>query len=199
MTPYQGSQATAAYNAEHASVTKGLYSYKIHKDTMSWCQWDSFCCWLQITPNLWGIKLFVPFLHIFSHKVHTWVLSVKLKTIQKQSVEQYIRSVCQILAAVGSPDPLLNTVGSINFCLGRQIVAYRREDPPPPRFHPLPISILSTLYTTYWGGNNRQQSINNLACIEFFFILWLGEYWKVRTDTVLTPFRVKDIQFFVIT
>ena len=60
----------------------------------------------------------MPFLQIFAHKVRTGVLAVKNKAIQKQSVEQYIRSVGEIFAAVGAPDPRLNRVGSIDFRLG---------------------------------------------------------------------------------
>ena len=68
-------------------------------------QWDSFCHRLQIPPDLNRINNPVPFLHIFSHKVHTGVLAVKKTTIQKRSVEQYIRYVGQIFAVVGYPDP----------------------------------------------------------------------------------------------
>ena len=60
----------------------------------------------------------IPFLQIFDHKVCTGVLTANNKPIHKRSVEQYLRSVGQIFAAVGAPDPRLNSMGAINFRLG---------------------------------------------------------------------------------
>ena len=96
------------YYAAHADVTKGLSSSKIHKESTAWQQWDSFCRWLHIPPELHSIKDPVQFLLIFAHKVRTGVFTVKKKSITKRSVEQYICSVGQIFAAVGDvgpPDP----------------------------------------------------------------------------------------------
>ena len=75
------------YYAAHEYVTKGLSSSNIHKDTTAFLQWDSFCQWLQIPPDLHGIKDPVQFLQIFSHKLHTVFLVVKIKAIQKQIME----------------------------------------------------------------------------------------------------------------
>ena len=148
VTPIVCSEATAVYYAAHAAVTKGFSSSRLHKDTTAWRQWDSFCRWIHISPDLHVIKDLVPFLQIFAQKVKTGVLALKKKAIQKRSVEQCIRSVGQIFAVVGAPDPRFNRVGSINFCLVRQLVAYKREDPPTSRFRPLPISVLPTLDAT---------------------------------------------------
>ena len=65
----------------------------------------------------------MPFLQIFVHKLFTVVLLFKKKAIQKRSVEQYIRYVGQIFSGVGPQDPQLNRVGSIDFCLERQLAA----------------------------------------------------------------------------
>ena len=58
---------------------------------------------MRITTDLQGIKDPIPFLQIFSHKVCTGVLAANHKQIHKISVDQYIRSVGQIFAAVGPP------------------------------------------------------------------------------------------------
>ena len=70
--------------------------------------------------RLWGPGFLdvIPFLQIFSHKVCTGVLAANNKPIHKRSVEQYLRSVGQIFAAVEGPDPRLNSMGAIEFCLG---------------------------------------------------------------------------------
>ena len=84
---------------------------------------------MRIPTDLQGIKDPIPFLQIFAHKVRTCILAANHKPIHKLSVKQYIRSVGQSFAAVGAPDPRLNTMGAINFRLGRQFVNYTKEDP----------------------------------------------------------------------
>ena len=103
----------------------------------------------------------------------------------------------QILPAVGAPDPRFNQVGSIDFRLGRKLVAYKIEDPPPSRVHPLPISVLHTLNATSQGGTKRQQAIANLSWIALFFLLVPDEYCQGGTNKVSTPFRLQDIHFYV--
>ena len=197
MPPAVHSKSTAAYCAAHAAFTKGISSSKIHKDTIYWRKWDSFWRWLQIPPDLHCIRYPVPFLQIFAHKVRTGVLLVKKKDIQKRSMEQYIRSLGQIFAAMRGPNPQFDRVGSINFRLVQQLTVYKREYHLLSRVRPLHISVLHTLDVTSQGGNELQQAITNLAWITFFFLLRPGEYCQGGTDTVSTPFRLRYIQFYV--
>ena len=97
----------------------------------------------------------------------------------------------------GGPRPRFSIVGSINFFLGQQLAAYKREDPPLTRVCPLPISVLRTLNSAAQVGSNRQQAISDLAWIAFFFLLWPSEYCQGVTDTVSTPFRLWYIHFFI--
>ena len=88
--------------------------------------------------DLQDIRDKIPFLQIFAHKVRTGVLAANNKPIHKRSVEQYLRSMGQIFAAVGAP----GSMGAIDFRLGRRLATYTQEDPsprkntPPPRLHP---------------------------------------------------------------
>ena len=100
------SDAEATYDAAHKAVTEGLSTSRLRKDNTAWKQWDTFCTCLHIPHYLQDISDKIPFLQIFSHKVRTGVLAANNKPIQKRSVEQYIRSMGQIFAAVGSPDPI---------------------------------------------------------------------------------------------
>ena len=47
------------------------------------------------------------------------------------------------------------------------------------------------------SGSPRDKAIADLAWIAFFFLLRPGEYCAGGTDTVSTPFDLRDIQFFV--
>ena len=152
---------------------------------------------MRIPTDLRGIRDTIPFLQIFNHKVRTVVLAASHKPIHKRSVEQYIHSVVKIFVAVGSPDPRLNNMGAIDFCLGRQLATYEKEDPDPGRVCPLPVSILHCMDSASNSGSPRDKAIADLAWIAFFFLLQPGEYCAGGTDTVSTPFNLRDIQFFV--
>ena len=152
---------------------------------------------MHIPTDLQGIRYKIPFLQIFAYKVRTCVLAANHKPIKKRSVEQYIRSVGQIFAAMGAPDPRLNNMGAINFRLGRQLATYEKEDPAPGRVRPLPVFILHCMDSVANSVSTRDKAITELACIAFFFFLRPGEYYSSRRDTVSIPFNLRDIQFFL--
>ena len=82
----------------------------------------------------------------------------------------------QIFAAVGTTDPRFNTVVGLYFRIGQKLKAYARQDLPPARVHPIPITILHCLSKNAQGGSSRQQAIADLVWITFFFPLKPGEY-----------------------
>ena len=86
-------KALYAYNVEHKLVTTGLYANNLQKGSTACKQWEGFCTWLWVPVDLVGIKDLGPFLHIFLEWIRTGVLAAERKTIQKQSVEQYLYSV----------------------------------------------------------------------------------------------------------
>ena len=110
-----------------------------------------------------GIRDTIHFLQILAHKIRTGVLAANHKTIHKLSVEQNIRSVGQIFAAKGTPDPRLNNMGAINFRLGQYFVTYEKEDPALGRFYPLPISILHCMDSFANSGSPRDKAISDLV------------------------------------
>ena len=112
-------------------------------------------------------------------------------------MEQYIRSVGQIFAAVGAPDPRLNSMGAIDSRLGRQLETYAKEDISLGRLLPLPVSILHCMDSAAKSGSPRDQAIADLAWIAFFFLLQPEEYCAGGTNTVTNPFNLRNIQFFV--
>ena len=67
------------------------------------------------------------------------------KTIKKQSVEQYLRSIGQIFASVGTNDPCHNRMGKLDFWLVRQLASYQKEYSPPTRVQPLSVNSIQAL------------------------------------------------------
>ena len=90
-------------------------------------------------------------------------------------------------------------MGAIDFRLGRQFSNYTKEYLPPGRLLPLPVSIIHCMDSVAQGGSPRGKAIEDLAWIAFFFLLQPLEYCSGGTDTVSTPFTLRNIQFFVVT
>ena len=102
----------------------------------------------------------------------------------------------KIYAEVGTPDPRLNTVGSFEFRMGRQMAAYAHQYPTPSKVRLLPIPILQCLDTTAQGGKPRKQAITDLTRIALFYLLHTGQYRKGVSGTVSNPFRLQELQFY---
>ena len=56
----------------------------------------------------------------------------------------------------------------------------------------------NTLMPPVKGGGGFQQAIINLALVDFFFLLSLGEYFWGGTHTDHQPLLLQDIQFFIV-
>ena len=85
----------------------------------------------------------------------------------------------------------------LDFCLGRQLVSYQKEDSPPARMRPLPVKFVKALDTNAQRTAPRNISIRDLIWVAFFFLLRPGEYYKGETDTAHHPFRIKDVHLFI--
>ena len=86
---------------------------------------------MHIHIDLQGIRDLISFLQIFSHKFCTVALYTNHHPIHKQIVEQYTCSVGQIFVVFGTPDPIINTVGAIDFCLVRNFATFNKYFLPP--------------------------------------------------------------------
>ena len=51
-----------------------MYTSVLKKDTCTWKQWCRFCNWMNVSPDLQGVKYPVPFLQIFPERVHARLL-----------------------------------------------------------------------------------------------------------------------------
>ena len=115
--------------------------------------------------------------------------------IKKRSVEQYLQLIGNFFASVGANIPCHNRMGNLDFCLGRQLVSYNREDYLPTIAWPLPVIIIQFLDTVAQVTTTRNITISNLTWVASFFLLRPGKYCKGGTNTAQNPFRIKDFQF----
>ena len=68
--------------------------------------------------------------------MHKGVLAAYVHFIQNCSVEKYLCSVGKLFATVVTPDPHLNSIVILEFSLGRQLMDYTRQYPPPLDYFP---------------------------------------------------------------
>ena len=116
--------------------------------------------------------------------------------VRARAAEEYVRSVAQAFLAMGSPDPRLDSSGSINFCLQRQIKTYTQANPPPNQVKPVPISVLCRIMMVAHATTDPALLLAtaDMICIAFFFLLRPGEYAHSPSDS--TPFMLESVQLF---
>jgi hypothetical protein len=137
---------------------------------------------------------------MFAHQVRTGHLAANGRPVRKRTVEQYLRSVAQIFASVGAPDPCHNALGKTDFRLYRQFRTYDKQDPPPTRVRPVPLQLLVHMHEVVAQLNTttaHHRAVTDLAFMAFFFLLQPGEYCKSRPDTDSHPFRLQDVTFSI--
>ena len=138
-------------NAAHQLGAIGISAYTLQKDITTWRQWEYFFFffWHYHQPiREKGLHILPP-----NHREEGPSRSpcIKLTPYSKQSVEQYLSSVGEIFAAVGTQDPRLDNVVSLKLRLGQQLEANAREDTPPSLVRPLQIYIPRCFNATAQG------------------------------------------------
>ena len=78
------------------------------------------------------------------------------------------------------------------------MASYQKEDSPPARVRPLPLIVIQSLETAAQVTTPRNIAIIHLTWVAFLFLLRPGEYCRGNTNTSQHPFRLKDVQFFIL-
>jgi hypothetical protein len=167
--------------------------------TGHWKRWLTFCASLRIDPYLQeSVAGFdgIPFLQVFAMRYRLGVIAPSGNAVRARTVEDALRAIAQEMAAVGSPDPRLNTFGKIDFRLASLWRAWKHEDPPPHRVKPIPLKVLRRLTElALASGAAPLLAVVDMVIIAFFFLLRPGEYTGTSSNT--TPFALRDTQLFI--
>jgi hypothetical protein len=105
-----------ATQAVHARVVPD----RVASQNRHWKLWVTFCQQHGIDPALQSASAgfdAVPFLQVFAQRYRTGTIAPSGRPVRARTVEDALRAVAQALAAVGSPDPRLNSFGQIDFRL----------------------------------------------------------------------------------
>ena len=90
----------------------------------------------------------------------------------------------------------MTTQGAIDFRIRRQLQAYSKQDPPPHRVKPIPVSVIRhVLQAATLGNAASTKAIADMICIAFFFLMRPGEYTVSPSES--TPFCLQDVQLFL--
>ena len=86
-----------------------------------WKKWVNFCLIVALDPLLIGYKYPVPILNIFSWDCRTGDIAQTSSPVQSCTAEDALRSIGQVLAALGLADPCYGKDRKINICLRFQL------------------------------------------------------------------------------
>lgn len=102
----------------------------------------------------------------------------------------------QTLSLVGSKDPRLDSHGRLDIRLARLTKAFTKEDPPPGRVKPLPLSLLiqAAALAQVPGSSIALQAIADMLILAFYFLMRPGEY--CTTPDASHPFCLGDIALY---
>ena len=178
------------------TVRKGVCSGTDSTTASHWRLWVAHCKPLGIDPLLANMQDPVQPLQVFAELYRDGTIAPSGDIVRARTVEGAVRSIGQTIASVGGPDPRYTVNGKIDFRLRRMWAAWGREDPPPHRVKPIPLSIISHVARLAdTESSPRMLCIADMIILAFYFLLRPGEYTASSSTT--TPFTLEDVQLFV--
>jgi len=108
-----------------------------------------------------------------------------------------MRAVGQRFASMGTKDIRKNISGGIDIRIQRQLKSYKKDDSPPSRVEPVPITIILYILHRAYGSKRvaDSQAVADVITIAFFFLLRPGEYTGTTTDDA--AFSLADVTLFL--
>ena len=196
MDPAIRLQYRRALSRAQETVRKGVCAGSDSTTASHWRLWVSHCKPLGIDPLLTNMQDPVQPLQVFAELYRDGTLAPSRDQVRARTVEGAVRSIGQTIASVGAPDPRYTVNGKIDFRLRRMWAAWGKEDPPPHRVKPIPVSIVRHVASLADAANTpRMHAIADMIILAFYFLLRPGEYTASSSST--TPFALEDVQLFV--
>ena len=152
---------------------------------------------MGLRPHALGAGDPVPLLQLFAQRYRSGALSPSGLAVRSRTVEDAQRSVGQTYAALGAPDPRLNSFGQLDFRLTALLAAWKRRDDPPTRVKPLPLDVIATVaHLAAAAGTPFDLAVADCLVVGFYFLLRPGEYTGTpRSHDDL--FRIQDVQCWI--
>jgi hypothetical protein len=176
----------------------GIVPSRANSDDKTWLIWAKFCGNLHVNPWLSDVGNPMLLLQVFWQWHRAGHLAPSQRPVKSCTVEGALRAVGQTSASVGGPDPGLRASGKHEVRLRRQLKGCAKDEPPPNRVEPIPISVICHLITqaTAHGSSVDSVATADMVSIAFFFLMRPGEH-TAPTAGANSPFRLVDIQVCV--
>jgi hypothetical protein len=103
------------------------------------------------------------------------------------------------MAYMGTPDPHLDSHGSIDIQLHHQLRHYRKADPAPRRVQPIPLQIIKHLVQMVQLdpiASESRKAIRDLVILTFYFLMQPGKYCTSAGKDSSHPFHTDKIELW---
>ena len=179
------------------AVEAGVVSSRAAAANSTWGIWQRFCLSLGTDEFLSCGTDPLTILQFFAQRYRDGRLAPCNRQVRSRTVEDTVRSVGQGFARMGAQDPRLNSSGSIDFRLQRQLKGYAKGDPFAARVKPIPLCIvLCCLRIARAAPTISNCAVADMICLAFFFLCRPGEY-TVSAKPESCPFLLENVQLFV--
>ena len=104
----------------------------------------------------------------------------------------------QAFSRVGTPDPRKGPDGKLEPRLASLFRSFKKEDAPPSRVRPVPVTLVTWLLSTAYTSPSPSPSscaLADMICLAFFFLLRPGEYTGTTNDDA--AFSMADVRLFL--
>ena len=152
------------------TVAAGVVSSRTAKAHSTWTVWVTFCNSVNVDPFLSSVADPIPLLQVFGLRWRDGRISPSGNSNRARSVEDAIRLVSQKFPSMGAKDPRLDHAGKQDFWLTRMFSAWKKEDDPPTRVKPVPMSILLRA-AELAGDNVRDKATMDCIWMVFYYLL----------------------------
>ena len=124
----------------------GIASSRSRADATNWRIWATFCADLGIPTDLQGIDDPIPVLQTSQSAFDLASWQQRAKRLRNAKWSNTSAPSARSSPAWGATDPRLDRMGKVDFRLRRQLTCYEKEDPPPTRVRPVPITLLLDMH-----------------------------------------------------
>lgn len=184
--------------AAQTAVQAGVVDDRARVAASHWNLWLDFCTKHSMDPWFRQGDDPVPYLQVFAARYRDGRLAPSGQSVRSSTVTNALRNIGQTYQSVGARDIRLDHRGKVDFRLSRMLRAYTKEDPPPSRVKPVPMQlVVQVVLTAYSPANFHDkalQTIADMTCIGFYFLMRPGEHTVTANNT---PFKYADVEVFI--
>jgi hypothetical protein len=183
--------------AVQAATQSRVSRQRVQSARAAWNRWSDFCASIGVDPMHLPTDP-IPILQVFAQRLRSGSAAPSCRPVRSRTVEDTIRYVGQAYAGMGTADPRLNPHGAVDFRLTGLYQSWAKQDEPPQRVKPLPLTLLTQAITLAEQEHSAwADAIADCLILGFYFLLRPGEYLGVPNDTTDNLFRLRDLTLWV--